>query len=92
MHWAGRVKILKQCNTFCHFFNRNCQAYQKLTHAFYKQHLFRSQPQCCLAFSSIELQMLLRSCLIHTSIIILRHFIFLLYFCPFLDLCLLKSY
>ena len=42
---------------------------------FYKQRFFSTQPQCCLNFSWIELQVLLRCCLIH-SISILRHFIF----------------
>ena len=38
---------------------------------FYNQHfLFSSQSQQCLPFSRIELQMLLRCCLIHISIII----------------------
>ena len=35
---------------------------------------FSTQPRCCLTFSWIELQMLLRCCLIHISINILRHF------------------
>ena len=34
----------------------------------------------------IELKMLLKCCLIHKSIIILRHFLYLLYLCPYLDL------
>ena len=41
---------------------------------FYKQRFFSTQPQCCLTFSWIELQMMVRCCLIHTSSIILRHF------------------
>ena len=36
-------------------------------------------------FSRIEVQMLLRCCLIHISIIIVRHILYLLYFCPCLD-------
>ena len=52
-----------------------------LLHAFfYKQRFFSTHPQCCLIFSWIELQMLLRCCLIHLSIIIPRHFFYLLYF------------
>ena len=39
---------------------------------FYKQRFFLSQPQCRLTFSLIELQMLLRCCLIHMTIIIVR--------------------
>ena len=38
--------------------------------------------QCCLTLSWIELQMLLRYCLIHTTIIILRHILHLVYLCP----------
>ena len=41
---------------------------------FYKQRFFSSHPQCCLAFSWTNLQMLLRCCLIHITIII--HYIF----------------
>ena len=58
-------------------------------HAFvYKQRamLFSTQPPCCLTFSWTELQMLLRCCIIQISIIIVRHFLYLLYLCSFLDL------
>ena len=37
---------------------------------------FSTQPQCCLTFSWIEFQMLLRCCLIHINVIILRHLLF----------------
>ena len=47
---------------------------------------FSTQRQCCLTFSWIELQMLLRSCLIHMSIIILRHVLYWLYLHPCLEL------
>ena len=46
----------------------------------------------CLSFSWTELQGLLRYCLIRMSIIILRHFLYLLYLCPCLDLGLFMSY
>ena len=59
---------------------------------FYEQRFFATQPQCCLTFSWIGLQMLLRCCLIHISVIILRHFLYLLYLCPCLDLGLFLSY
>ena len=62
------------------------------TRFFFKQRSFSAQPQCCLTFSWIELQMLLRCCLIHISIIILRHFCYLLYLCPCLDLRPFTSY
>ena len=45
-----------------------------------------------LIFSWIGLQMLLRCCLIHISVIMLRHFLYLLYLCPCLDLGLFMSY
>ena len=46
---------------------------------FYRQRFFSTQHQCCLAFSWIELQMLLRFCLIDIAIIILRHILYLLF-------------
>ena len=57
-----------------------------------KYTLFSTQPQCCLTFSWIELRMLLRCCLIQTSIVIMRHFLYLLYWCPCLDLGLFIFY
>ena len=57
-----------------------------------KQRLFSTQPQCCLTFSWIELELLLRCCLIHISLIILRHFLYLLYLYPCPDACLFMSY
>ena len=47
---------------------------------FHKQHFFSTQPQCCLNFWWIEVQMLLRWCLLLISIIILRHFLYLVYY------------
>ena len=62
-------------------------------HAFlYKQRFFSSQPQYCLTFSWIELQMLLMCCLIHMTIIILRHFLYFLYWSPCLNPDLFMSY
>ena len=70
----------------------------QITYTFfaYKQRFFSTQPQCCLTFSWIQLQMLPRYCLIHISIIILRHFVFTMFtifttFTPRLDLCLFMS-
>ena len=59
---------------------------------FYKQRFFSTQPQCCLTFSWIELQVLLRCCLIHRSIIILRDFLYFIYLFSCLDLGLSISY
>ena len=57
----------------------------------YKQRYFSTQPQCCLTFSWIGLQTLLRCFLMHISIIIQRHFLYLVYLCPCLDLGLIMS-
>ena len=56
------------------------------TRFFYKQPFFSTQPQCCLPFSWIELQVLLRCCLIHKSLITLKRFLYFLCLCPCLDL------
>ena len=58
----------------------------------YKQLIFSTQPQCCLSFSWIELQMLLRCCWLHISTIILRHVLYLLYLSPCLDKGLFRTY
>ena len=63
-----------------------------ITCFFYKQRFFSIQPKCCVTFSWIDLQMLLRCCLIHVSMIILRHVLYLLFSCPCLDLGLFMSY
>ena len=59
---------------------------------FLQETLFSTQPQCSLTFSLIELQMLLRCCFIHITIIILRRILYLIYLCPCLGLVLLMSY
>ena len=75
----------------------NCESVtRKITtvldiHAFYKQHFFSAQPQCCLTFSWIELQMLLRCCLVHIAVIMLRHILYLVYLSPCPDLGLFTS-
>ena len=81
-------------------FSANAAPISKYT-LFLKVTLFSSQPQCCLSFSRIELQMLFRCCLIHVNIIILRHILYLVYLClslglgPFMlylcDLCFIFS-
>ena len=55
---------------------------------FYKQRFFSTQLQYCLTFSWIELQMLLMCCVFHTTIIIMKHILYLAYFCPCLGLVL----
>ena len=65
--------------------------FAKVLYLFFKiQHFFATQ--CCLTFVWIELQMLLRCCLIHISIIIVRYCLYVLYLCSFLDLGLIVSY
>ena len=52
---------------------KNCEH----IHAFfYKQRFFSTQPRCCLTFSRIELQMLLRCCLLRITICTETHFMF----------------
>ena len=58
---------------------------------FYSYTLFNTA-SVLLNFSWLELQMLLRCCLIHISIMILRHVLYLLCLCPCLDLGLFMSY
>ena len=62
------------------------------TLVFYKQRFFSTQPQCCLAFSWIKFQILLRCCLIHITIIILRRILSLVRLSSRLGLGLLESY
>ena len=59
---------------------------------FYKQRFFSTHPRCCLTFSWIELQMLLKCCLIHLTIIIRRHILYSEYLCRCLGLDLFMSY
>ena len=63
-----------------------------ITRFFIGNAFFLNQSQCCITFSWTELQMLLTRCLIHTSIMILRYFLYLLYLCPCLGLGLFMSY
>ena len=58
---------------------------------FYEQRFFSTQPPRCLILSWIELQMSLKCCLIHITIIIMRNIIYLLYLRPCLHLSLFMS-
>ena len=69
-----------------------CKKFSEAQAFFHKQRYFSIQPQCCSIFSWIKLQMLLRCCLINVSIFILRHFLYFLYLCPYLDLDLFLSH
>ena len=53
---------------------------------------FSTQPQCCLTFSWIEVQMLLKYCLIYITIIILKYIWYLVDLYPCLILDLFMSY
>ena len=65
----------------------------KIIHAFFISNAFFStHPQCFLTISWIQLQILLRCCLIHIIIIILRQTLYFLYLCPCLSLRLFMSY
>ena len=59
---------------------------------FFKSNAFFKSTLVLLNFSWIELQMLLRCCLIHITIIILRNKLYLVYLCLCLDLGLFISY
>ena len=61
-------------------------------HAFFISNICSTYPQCCLTFSWIELQMLLWCCLIHLTIIILAHILYLVHLPPYLVLGLFMSY
>ena len=77
-HRKVEYKCINDCNGF--------RTHSHFHAFFYKQRFLSTQPRCCLTFSWIELQMLLRCCSIHIIIIILRHVLCLLYLCPCLDL------
>ena len=53
---------------------------------FKRKPFFSTQPQYCLTFAWTEFQILLSCCLIHISMIILRHFLYSLYLRLSLDL------
>ena len=75
-------KVFSNWNPF--LFDEKAGSNSKKIHSFfYSQRFFKTQPQCCLTSSRIELQMLLSCCLIYISII---------YLCPCLDLGLFMLY
>ena len=59
---------------------------------FYQRCFSSTQLQCCITFSWMELQVLLRCCLIHVSMVMIKHFLCLLHLHPCLDLGLFMSY
>ena len=84
---VSRLSWLK-CQTFMNFSSRSqflqtpCENLGCYT-LFYEQCFSSIQPQCCLTFSWIELQILPTCCLLHISIIILwEHISYLVYFRP----------
>ena len=95
--WSTKCKI--KC--FSYYITRIFQfiggkQFLEIHALFYKQHYVSTQPQCCLTFSWIELQILLRYCLIkkdlHTETFFTSAVFDLLYSCPCLDLGLFMSY
>ena len=78
-------KINRKKETIVNVLQRNVM----ITNYTFFSALFSTQPQC---FSWIELQMLLECFLIHKTIIILRHDLYLVHMCPCLDLGLFMSY
>ena len=86
-------KTFRRCpgrlpNVLCTF---NLRPVSTGTRAFFLSNAFLTQPQCYLTFSLIELQMLLSCCLIHITIIKVRHILYLVYLCPCLGLGLIMS-
>ena len=86
MQVLHRVCFYRYMQIFLHIFLQIHAAF------FHKQPFFPTQPQCCLIFSWIEFQMLVRCCLIHIFIIKLRHILYLVYSCQCLGLGLFMSY
>ena len=89
--WKFRKIHRKSCRPEAQVFS--CEFYEileMLEHLFYRTPPGYCFCHWCLTFSWIELQMLLMCCLIHISIIIPRHFLYLLISC--LDLHLFMSY
>ena len=80
------LKTLAFCSYFFCFILRN----NFIT--FYKQHFFPTQPQCCLTFSWIQFQMLLRCCLLYITIIIRRNILYLAHLFPSPGLVLFMLY
>ena len=82
--------------SWLHFSNRNIKTLHWkffLNRSFFcEQRFFPTQWQCSLTFSWIEFQMLLRCFLIHITIFILRHILYLVYFSPCLGLDLFMLY
>ena len=70
----------------------NSSILQSVCTLFFINSVFSTPSQCCFTFSWIELQMLLRCCFIHITIIIMRHISHIVYLCPCLTLGLFVSY
>ena len=68
-----RVKLIKRLSFSIYYIYIYMYTY---TRFFYKQRFSSTQPQCCLTFLWIELQLLLSCCLTYKNNIILRHFLY----------------
>ena len=78
--------LCRLCQTFM------TKLFAKIDAFFISNAFFFNSASVLLTFSWIELQMLLRCCLIHVAIIILRHILYLVYLCPWLGLGQFMSY
>ena len=77
--WVVFCVMISWVNCWKHERRYENISYNLILHGFlYKQRFFSTHPQCCLAFSRIGLQMLLRCGLIHITIII--HFTFYIWY------------
>ena len=73
-----RTNLLALKNKVIYFVIKNVfKVFRWCSRFFYKKRFFSTQPKCYLTFSWTELQMLLRCCLIHISIILF--FIFIIF-------------
>ena len=91
--WDRRLSAI--CTASYERFRKMTTSYQgisKLSEITWNSSSNWTQPRCCLAFSGIELQMLFRCCLIHTTIIIRRSILYPVYMCPCLCLGLFMLY
>ena len=91
LHFCNFWATLEFFNHFVNF-TEHRPTNRPNTRFFYKQRFFSAQPQCCLIFSWIELQMLLRCCIMHITIIILKYILYLEYLFWCLGLALFMLY
>ena len=76
--WNQKVKLIKRLSFSIYYIYIICIHIYMYTYTrfFYKQRFSSTQPQCCLTFLWIELQLLLSCCLTYKNNMILRHFLY----------------